>query len=99
VKYYQDTISLEYIEELLKDMEFECDHAHDDCYSAECVTDMIDERTAEEREEIRKLEDKISDLEADMAVYKKRKVSKKLADNFMFSPEEARKQFRLVQNA
>lgn len=99
-KYYDEKPTLEGISELLIQAEELEGNLHDECRTDDDLDHVRRETEGEFEDKIDDLEGKISDLEADIHVYKERlkkgDVAARLAEDFIFSPEEARAQFRCV---
>lgn len=100
-KYYDEPATLEGMAELLEAAEELEWGLHDECKTDDDLDECRREVEGEFEDKISELEDKISDLEADAAVYaeriKKGDVAARLAEDFIFTPEEARAQFQCVR--
>ena len=107
-KYYQEAPTLESLAELLQDAEDLEWNPHDECRTDDDLDHARREAERECEDKIKELEERIdelegevSDLRADAHVYaerlKKGDVAARLAENFIFTPEDARAQFRCVR--
>ncbi len=99
-KFYDEPPTRETLEEFLVTMGEVDESLHDECISDDQCDARVSEATCEFEEEIDKLKGELSDAKADISVYserlKKGLVSARLAEDFIFTPEDARAQFRCV---